>query len=191
MEIALFLPILMAKMMQQYGDETLRNSCSSLSLHFYSFVIHPTTSNSKHSYPILFSSHLSRVAPHFSTPLPIPRVKRWLSQGIFVKDWMMRVKQCPRSLWLSEATSASDLTPMWGSRRSSRWWVGMLCFFVRCLFVCCFGSGFDIRETSKKSFSSFRYCTSSVLKFIGFWKVLSDMGVSKNRGTPVPPNHPF
>ena len=41
MEIALFLPILMAKMMQQYGDETLRNSCSSLSLHFYSFVIHP------------------------------------------------------------------------------------------------------------------------------------------------------
>ena len=142
-----------------------------------------TTSNSKHSYPILFSSHLSRVAPHFSTPLPIPRVKRWLSQGIFVKDWMMRVKQCPRSLWLSEATSASDLTPMWGSRRSSRWWVGMLCFFVRCLFVCCFGSGFDIRETSKKKISSFRYCTS-VLKFIGFWKVLSDMGVSKNRGTP-------
>lgn len=146
------LPILMAKVMQ-YGDETLRNS---FILHcLFTFALSLSIQQlptGKPSYPHPFYHQI----PFF----PSPRVKRWLSQGIFVKDWMIRVKQCPRCLSLSKAAgcfASADLDHWWfgGQPKGEAdalemgwgWDVG--CF---CVFVCVVWSEFLIWTVKPRSF---------------------------------------
>lgn len=134
------LPILMAKVMQ-YEDETLRNS---FILHcLFAFALSLSIQQLPTGKP-LYPHPFYHQIPFF----PSPGVKRWLSQGIFVKDWMIRVKQCPRcrtSLSRSAAGcfASADLGPpdwfggqlkvtrgCWQRWDGLGWDVGCLCFCV-------------------------------------------------------------
>ena len=160
----------MAKVMQ-YGDETLRNS---FILHcLFTFALSLSIQQlptGKPSYPHPFYHQI----PFF----PSPRVKRWLSQGIFVKDWMIRVKQCPRCLSLSKAAgcfASADLDHWWfgGQPKGEAdalemgwgWDVGCFCVFV---FLCVlFGRSFWFERWNHGVFKFlYFFCSSLPLVFL-------------------------